>query len=667
MLKKELLKIKIETKIKIADIIINSDKMSLLKTDIRKIKGEKILIVGIYILKNNTADLKYIVYFNKKHEYITRDFCKNKWRTASLKYLIDYRYINYNVMAASSSAKNILDYFKLDLNENNLNNVNVLEELSLVQQNKLAERLQNKYKKIKNDIDQKMALVPKLPKSFSKWVDEKALYKSRYIYYKYENKKQVTGYCTHCKHDITVKRHKHNEPGICPNCGSKVVFKSLGKSTNLVDHMNVSIIQKIENGYVVRYFDVYKYYYDYRKTNIDIWEITREFHFKDNIEFFEWGLFSQTGETRWVYPTNFNSHDISSTVLYTKNLGYITKNVLELQYSQISKASKQLIKNDILFNVYTYIYLYKHFPFIEYIVKENLFNLLNDLISLSNFSGTYSINRYFDINEKSIFKILKLDRTWLNIFKEFNGNLNMLKLLQNLKAHKINTSTENILFMSKFILDYNFNNLVNILQYCSINKALKYIKVQKLWKKYNRTDSNLWGEMYVDQNLQNLLNNWNDYLINVNKLGLNLKSDFTLFPKNLPEKHDQAYKLVVKKKEKEYDKNIKNQYLSKLEKYSWNYKNYVICIPKNALEIIQEGEILHHCVGSYVSRVAKVETTILFLREKSNIERPFFTLEVKGSNIIQCFGIKDSYPPKEIKNVLEMFKQQKLTKYEIAV
>ena len=100
MLKKELLKIKIETKIKISDIIINSDKMSLLKTDIRKIKGEKILVVGIYILKNNTAE---------------EPSCEIKKRIIKARNIQQKRYTGLGIMTNSElSSKYISKYCKIN-------------------------------------------------------------------------------------------------------------------------------------------------------------------------------------------------------------------------------------------------------------------------------------------------------------------------------------------------------------------------------------------------------------------------------------------------------------------------------------------------------------------------------------------------------------------------
>lgn len=57
-------------------------------------------------------------------------------------------------------------------------------------------------------------------------------------------------------------------------------------------------------------------------------------------------------------------------------------------------------------------------------------------------------------------------------------------------------------------------------------------------------------------------------------------------------------------------------------------KDYLIRLPVDKNEIIKEGMELHHCVGSYAERHETGDTTILFLRKKSEPDKPFYTIEV---------------------------------------
>lgn len=129
---------------------------------------------------------------------------------------------------------------------------------------------------------------------------------------------------------------------------------------------------------------------------------------------------------------------------------------------------------------------------------------------------------------------------------------------------------------------------------------------------------------------------------------------FERYPKYLKTIHDivsRNYKvkldeIKLKQWEIEYEKNKQFQY---------TYQGYKIFPPKEPKELIEEGNVLGHCVGSYVDKVAKGLSTILFLRETKDLEKPLVTIEVKNNLITQAKG-KMNYPPttKE-KNVIEKF------------
>ena len=82
--------------------------------------------------------------------------------------------------------------------------------------------------------------------------------------------------------------------------------------------------------------------------------------------------------------------------------------------------------------------------------------------------------------------------------------------------------------------------------------------------------------------------------------------------------------------------------------------------PKSAEEIVEEGQKLHHCVGGYVSRVAKNECTILFLRKEEHPDIPFYTMEVREGKVKQLRGDGNCDPTPEVKAYFELWKKEKL-------
>ena len=85
-----------------------------------------------------------------------------------------------------------------------------------------------------------------------------------------------------------------------------------------------------------------------------------------------------------------------------------------------------------------------------------------------------------------------------------------------------------------------------------------------------------------------------------------------------------------------------------------------IVLPSSPDEIIAEGQALHHCVGTYVERVAKHECIILFLRQSSNMDKPFYTLEIKNRKAVQVRGLKNCPATPEVQAVVDRFESQVL-------
>ena len=97
-------------------------------------------------------------------------------------------------------------------------------------------------------------------------------------------------------------------------------------------------------------------------------------------------------------------------------------------------------------------------------------------------------------------------------------------------------------------------------------------------------------------------------------------------------------------------------------KYEYTNGKYSILMPKDVLEIVQEGSNLQHCVGSagYIGLMAAGECTILFLRENKNIDKSFFTIEVRKRSIVQCYGMKNRLNEDiEVRNFIEEYAKKR--------
>lgn len=173
----------------------------------------------------------------------------------------------------------------------------------------------------------------------------------------------------------------------------------------------------------------------------------------------------------------------------------------------------------------------------------------------------------------------------------------------------------------------------------------------------NSEDNLPFGNLY-DNLAKRLINEYLDYL-RMRKDILSYMPEISLpaflKPSEIISKHREATQLT-----NEHQAIIKIQKEKKLEEQfriavseknycSLNYENdqYVILSPEKAEDLIMEGASLHHCVGSYVKRVAEGESQIYFLRKKDTPSLSYCTIEIRKENsqyrMYQCYNAYDTH------------------------
>jgi hypothetical protein len=77
----------------------------------------------------------------------------------------------------------------------------------------------------------------------------------------------------------------------------------------------------------------------------------------------------------------------------------------------------------------------------------------------------------------------------------------------------------------------------------------------------------------------------------------------------------------------------------KWEKYEDDTDSkFVVIAPKVPSDVIIEGIKLNHCAKTFVDKISKDDTMVLFVRRKDHTNKPFFTLEIRDDVIRQCHG-----------------------------
>jgi hypothetical protein len=152
---------------------------------------------------------------------------------------------------------------------------------------------------------------------------------------------------------------------------------------------------------------------------------------------------------------------------------------------------------------------------------------------------------------------------------------------------------------------------------------------------------------------------YTDYLRACNFLGLDMSENKNRYPHNFKRWHDIRID-EYHSKQAEIDKQKRKELYEQFESVSTKYEalqrqlkdDFVTLIARSPQDLINEGEILHHCVGrmGYDQKFAREESLIFFIRTKEQPEIPLVTLEYspKTHKILQCYGDHDSKPSEKI-------------------
>ena len=73
---------------------------------------------------------------------------------------------------------------------------------------------------------------------------------------------------------------------------------------------------------------------------------------------------------------------------------------------------------------------------------------------------------------------------------------------------------------------------------------------------------------------------------------------------------------------------MKQNYEKQAKAFDFTYGDYIVVVPKTPTDIIDEGNNMHHCVGSYVGDVVDNRTYIVFVRHKDTPDKCYITAQV---------------------------------------
>ena len=200
-----------------------------------------------------------------------------------------------------------------------------------------------------------------------------------------------------------------------------------------------------------------------------------------------------------------------------------------------------------------------------------------------------------------------------------------------------------------------------------LNRLMKYLERQRL----KHPGYTLTIDLYTD------------YLRYCQRLNMDTTEKSTFMPRDLIEAHDtlirewreiqelrqeeERRKASLREKRDAKSKNSSYKKIRKkiLRQYSFEADGMTIYVPKKLEELVDEGIAMHSCVGTYVDRVAKGMTIVVFIRSAQDLKERIGTMEISrdGLRIVQARAKFNKDLPPEAAEFVQKFKEAKIERH----
>lgn len=430
-------------------------------------------------------------------------------------------------------------------------------------------------------------------------------------------------FCTACEEKISIDECytpvKHRQETYCPLCGKRVtaIYNCHNFCGSVVEsEVNVGVfLSSPENDNLyVRCYTV-RLFFNARELmpHISLFE-TQRYLFTDK-QAYRYGP-----NYEWHYEDGFYNKDVCGWSLRTRFTDPVFPNNKRYHFINYEAIFDTVCRNSavnsgfLYYKVLIYIKFWQAHKGAERFIKCGLERILDNYTELIDWTQTEP-HKMLGVT-KDVFRAIRERRIELNEYRDIKRELPELTDL-----NKIIQANKCIRF--QFGSLYHFSNRLKISKYDMLNYLLK-------------------------QNA--FLSDYRDYYELACKVGCNMNDAQVKFPRNLKAAHDRV---LAMKNAIEMEKQAKlhaelQKSFDKLKKQrkelEYRSGSYLIRQPLSVEEIVAEGQALKHCVGGYAERHVNGELTIMFLRQESEPEKPFYTIEVsKDYRIVQCRGFRNNW------------------------
>ena len=454
----------------------------------------------------------------------------------------------------------------------------------------------------------------KFPKHWDEFTKENS--QTHHLIIKDKEKKKL--YCTNCNKyfiDKTIKVRDYIE---CPHCHQKSYVYGINYYRHSFEQ-SIVLVQRMDKKVIIRIFEIYSYFEEgNKKMKRSCTEYARIIpgigrFLGNNVYINMFGLMRVYHGFKQINWSEYKGHKFfTDNPTYPYNQKRIVKGTI-MEYAPIKEFMNR--------------FSYYHYNFLDvlelaaYGSFELLWNM--KLYNLCFYSKALNKNGSF-------YKRFKVPKSFLKFMQDNDVSYKELMLLQIFQK------------ADKELIQKYCNTNINYLRFLNKNDVLD--DFLKSGIKMNYTNMNLLKEISKEIPLKKLmkypkgLNNLNiykDYLDMAKKLSYNYKSTKDLFPRNLFSRHDKMQKKIAIEEDRETQFKAYLRYL-KLSKYTYEDEKYIIFPATSIDDLKDEGRQQGNCVGyMYLKPYIENKTEIYFIRNLSEVNKSFITLEFKNGCVVQ--------------------------------
>lgn len=286
-----------------------------------------------------------------------------------------------------------------------------------------------------------------------------------------------------------------------------------------------------------------------------------------------------------------------------------------------------------------YLCAYARYPQIEVLCKVGVFDAVDELVEYGKEN-----KRVMDWTAKTPWEMHRLTKPEYKVWTSgaYHCDLQILKLYKRIRG-KSERDFETAKMLLGAVGGLGDAERMIVLARRASRSPREIVRYFERIKDENNEKACRWGLVTTNR----VYHQWRDFMDMLHELKEDDKAN--PFPRDLKKAHDALVLRLDQKRKEEHDREIDKKfadvtaiYAKIAEKYAYENGKYAVVVPRNAAEVLRDAEKLLLCTAMsergmmrYFGRIRRNETYILFLRRVSEIEKPWYALEIEPGGTIR--------------------------------